>query len=56
MKRIFRTMIWPLGIAALVVACVRFLHPATFSQYALPTLILSTVVCAALAIHNQRYE
>lgn len=49
-------MIWPLGIAALVVACARFLHPASFSQYALPTLVLGTVVCAAFAIHNQRYE
>lgn len=56
MKHVFRTMIWPLGIATLLIACARFLHPATFSQYTLPILVLCTVLCAAFAIHDQRYE
>ncbi len=56
MKRILYNGVWPCALAAAIVVCARYLHPATFSAAVFPLLVLLATICAAFRIATRRYE
>ncbi len=56
MRRIAYTGMWPCIIAAVIVACARYLHPATFSESVFPLLVALATICAAFVVAMRRYE
>lgn len=56
MRHVASQLIWPLSIAAALVAVARYLHPATFADWVFPVLVAVILCCVAVTIVNKRYE